>query len=143
MRLTKIDLTQLVAISHTDDHLGLLIDRGNDLEYLEIPAPVEAYEGLQELDSVIASEAYHTTASLEDAQLPESEIAMLPANSSMAKAVGYDHDRNLLQVEFRGGSVYQYEDVDEETWEALQESRSTGQFFNREIKGSYQSRRLH
>ncbi len=46
MRLTKIDLSNLVAVGHQDGQLGLLIDRGDEIEYLEIPAPEAAYEGL-------------------------------------------------------------------------------------------------
>lgn len=134
MKFSKINLSNLVGISHSDDHLGLLINRGDSVEYIEIPAPVEAYEGLQELNCVVESEL----------QLPEMQqpIAMLPAHSTMANAVGYDAQENLLQVEFSCGAVYQYEDVDEETWEALQESESVGRFFNQEIKGYYESRRV-
>lgn len=46
MKLSKIDLSNVVAIGHEDGMLGLLIDRGNDIEYLEIPAPSVAYQGL-------------------------------------------------------------------------------------------------
>jgi hypothetical protein len=125
MKLTQIDLTNLVAIGHNNHRLGLLIDQGGDLEYLEIPAPRAAFEGLQQLDAVVTP-----------------EIDMHPVQSSMANAVGYDRDRALLQIEFSNGAVYQYQDVGEETWESLCDSHSPGQFFNQAIKGSYSSRRL-
>ncbi|MEL7035988.1 MAG: hypothetical protein AAFO04_10275 [Cyanobacteria bacterium J06592_8] len=47
MKLKKIDLSQIVAVGHNEGQLGLLIDRGEDIEYIEIPAPKVAYDGLQ------------------------------------------------------------------------------------------------
>ncbi|MHC5597574.1 MAG: KTSC domain-containing protein [Nostoc sp.] len=134
MKLSKVDLSSLVAIAHSDGYLQLLLDRGDELEFLEIPAPIQAYEGLQELSEVIAE----TTA------LPfeEEPIAMLPVISSMAMAVGYDRNEQILQVEFQSGSVYQYLGVDEDTWEDLHSSDSIGSFFNQEIKGRYDCDRL-
>ncbi|MFN6538547.1 MAG: KTSC domain-containing protein [Nostoc sp. EkiNYC01] len=134
MRLSKVDLSSLVAIAHSDGYLQLLLDRGNELEFLEIPAPIQAYEGLQELNEVIAE----TTA------LPfeEEPIAMLPVSSTMAAAVGYDRDEQILQVEFQNGAVYQYLGVDEDTWEDLHASDSIGGFFNQEIKGRYECDRI-
>src|SRR4051812_26947990 len=111
MKLSKVDLSSLVAIAHSDGYLQLLLDRGDELEFLEIPAPIQAYEGLQELNEAIAE----TTA------LPfeEEPIVMLPVVSSMAMAVGYDRNEHILQVEFQSGAVYQYLGVDEDTWEDL------------------------
>ncbi|MEH2350403.1 MAG: KTSC domain-containing protein [Nostoc sp.] len=133
MKLSKVDLSSLVAIAHSDGYLQLLLDRGDELEFLEIPAPIQAYEGLQELNEAIAE----TTA------LPyEEPIAMLPVSSSMAIAVGYDRNEQILQVEFQSGCVYQYLGVDEDTWEDLHASDSVGSFFNQEIKGRYDCDRL-
>ncbi|WP_375470166.1 KTSC domain-containing protein [uncultured Nostoc sp.] len=134
MKLSKIDLSSLIAIAHSDGYLQLLLDRGDELEFLEIPAPIQAYEGLQELNEAITE----TTA------LPfeEEPIVMLPVVSSMAMAVGYDRNEHILQVEFQSGSVYQYLGVDEDTWEDLHSSDSVGSFFNQEIKGRYDCDRL-
>jgi hypothetical protein len=127
MKLTQIDLTNLVAIGHNNNNLlGLLIDQEGDLEYLEIPAPRAAFDGLQQLDAAIAPDP----------------IDMHSVQSSMANAVGYDRDRALLQIEFSNGATYQYQDVGEETWEALCDTDSPGQFFNHAIKGQYSSRRI-
>jgi hypothetical protein len=46
MKLNKIDLKNIIAVGHDQDQLALLIDRGNAIEYLEIPPPRAAYEGL-------------------------------------------------------------------------------------------------
>lgn len=134
MRLSKLDLSNLVAVGHADGYLGLLIDRGDEMEYIEIPAPVTAYQGLQQVSSLAAPE----NASISAAQ----PLAMLPVNSSMAKAIGYNNESQTLQVEFHSGAVYQYSDVDSETWESLQAADSTGRFFNSEIKGNYDCDRV-
>jgi hypothetical protein len=141
MRLAKIDLSNLVAISHDDDYLGLVIDRGDSLDVVEIPAPVAAYEGLQQLDAIVSADIPSLAASVDFNQLPgvKPSVDMHPVKSGMATAVGYDPDRSLLQIEFKSGSVYQYEAVDAATWKALQASDSAGRFFNHRIKGQYRS----
>ncbi len=132
MRMSKIDLSSLKAIAHSDDCLKLLIDRGDEIEYIEIPAPLAAYEGLQQLDAIVASPAVLNTQA----------IAMLPVSSSMAAKVGYDCEREILQIEFNSGLVYQYADVEPETWECLQSADSIGRFYNEEIKGNYSHEKL-
>ena len=135
MKLSRLYLANIVAIAHGGQYLQLLIDKGDELELLEIPAPVEAYEALEELNHIVA----------DSLDLPQTEdaIAMLPVESSMAKAVGYDSDEEVLQVEFRNGDVYQYSNVDDTTWDGLYKTKSIGKFFNRRIKGKYQCQRLH
>ncbi len=130
MKLSKIDLSSLKAIAHDDDGLKLIIEREQEIEYIEIPAPLAAYEGLQMLDRIIASAM---------AIEPSESIEMLPACSTMAAQVGYDEDREILQIEFNNGAVYQYSAVEPEVWEDLQETDSIGSFYNREIKGYYPS----
>ena len=92
MKLSKIDLSSLRAIAHDDDGLKLLIEREDEIEHIEISAPLAAYEGLQLLDRIIAS-----TAAIEPGEEP---IEMLPACSTMAAQVGYNRDREILQIEF-------------------------------------------
>ncbi|MEH1948238.1 MAG: KTSC domain-containing protein [Nostoc sp.] len=149
MKLSKVDLSSLVAIAHSDGYLQLLLDRGNELEFLEIPAPIQAYEGLQELNEAMSTTVTERSRSAgcayaETTALPfeEEPIVMLPVVSSMAMAVGYDRNEQILQVEFQSGAVYQYLGVDEDTWEDLHSSDSIGSFFNQEIKGRYDCDRL-
>ena len=130
MKLSKIDLSSLKAIAHDDDGLKLIIEREHEIEYIEIPAPLAAYEGLQMLDRIIASAMVIE---------PSEPIEMLPACSTMAAQVGYDEDREILQIEFNSGAVYQYSAVEPEVWEDLQATDSIGSFYNREIKGYYPS----
>ncbi|MDP5017308.1 MAG: KTSC domain-containing protein [Dolichospermum sp.] len=127
MKLSKMDLSSLLAISHSEGYLQLLLDRGNEFELMQISAPVEAYEGLKQLNEVIS-----------DTVPAEEEIPMLPVNSSVAYAIGYDADSQILQVEFQSGEVYQYFDVEAETWEDFHSADSIGEFFNQEIKGNYE-----
>jgi len=127
MKLSKMDLSGLLAISHSEGYLQLLLDRGNEFELMQISAPVEAYEGLKQLNEVIS-----------DAVPEEEEIPMLPVNSSVAYAIGYDADSQILQVEFQSGEIYQYFDVEAETWEDFHSADSIGEFFNQEIKGNYE-----
>jgi hypothetical protein len=133
MKLSKIDLSSLKAIAHDERGLKLIIERDDEIELVEIPAPLAAYEGLQLLDRVIASNA---------ALPPTPEFEMLPVHSSMAAQVGYDADREILQIEFNSGAVYQYAEVDPHTWEDLQSSDSIGSFYNEEIKGYYPSTKI-
>jgi hypothetical protein len=131
MQLSKVDLSNIIAIAHSDGHLQLLVNRGDELDLLEIPAPVEAYEGLQQLNEIVCE-----ATALPPAPEP---IAMLPVSSSMACAVGYDHNEQILQVEFHAGAVYQYSGVEPQTWQDLYTSDSVGRFFHQEIKGRFAS----
>ncbi|MEL6458638.1 MAG: KTSC domain-containing protein [Cyanobacteria bacterium J06636_27] len=134
MKFSKIDLSNVLGVSHSDGYLQLLLDRGDELEFLEIPAPIQAYEGLQDLNELIA----------EPPPLLEEEepFAMLPVASTMASAVGYDSENEVLQIEFNSGAVYQYSDIDEDTFEDLYSSDAIGRYYNQYIKGKYQSERI-
>ncbi|PMB18870.1 KTSC domain-containing protein [Fischerella thermalis] len=134
MKLSKLDLGNVVAIAHSQGHLQLLLDLGNELEFIEIPAPVAAFEGLQHLNEIVAE--------AKDLPRYEQSIPMLPMNSSMANAIGYDSDRNILQIEFHNGAVYQYSDIDEDTWQDLHQADSIGKFFNENVRGKYQYERI-
>ncbi|MER3491375.1 MAG: KTSC domain-containing protein [Mastigocladus sp. ERB_26_2] len=134
MKLSKLDLGNIVAIAHSQGHLQLLLDLGNELEFIEIPAPVEAFEGLQHLNEIVAE--------AKDLPAYEQSIAMLPINSSMANAIGYDSNTNILQIEFHNGTVYQYSDIDQDTWQDLHQADSIGKFFNENVRGKYQYERV-
>ena len=137
MKLDKIDLTNLVAIGHKDNKLALLIERETEIELIEVPAPQEAYQGLKQVSSLINEEipVYPTQ--------PTLPVAKKKLQSSMAEAINYEPEEKRLQVEFLSGSVYEYEDVEPETWEEFCEAKSPGSFYNQEIKGMYDSRRLY
>jgi hypothetical protein len=60
-----------------------------------------------------------------------------PVTSSSLNSVGYDAERQVLEVEFVDGDVYQYFDVPREKYEAFLQSHSLGQFMNWQIKERY------
>ena len=63
-----------------------------------------------------------------------------PVESSALARVGYDRD--VLEVEFVNGSVYQYVGVPVWFYEALMTAQSRGRFFNEHIRNRYQYIRL-
>lgn len=141
MKLTKIDLSNILGVGHSNGQLGLLIDRGEEVEYIEIEAPEAALHGLQQVAFIANNDLSDSIETKQITSIPE-PIAMLPVSSSMAQAIGYDADSQTLQIEFASGAVYQYADVEEETWESLRDADSTGKFFNSEIKSRYSSERV-
>jgi KTSC domain len=134
MRLSKLDLSSVVAIAYSEERLQLLLNRGDELELLAVPAPVAAFEGLQHLNEMVAGVLALPS--------PPEPIAMLAVDSSMANAVGYDEENQVLQVEFYNGATYQFSGVEPEIWEELHDTDSIGGYFNAEIKGNYQCRAL-
>ena len=56
--------------------------------------------------------------------------------------IGYEHKRNMLQVEFIVGSIYQYENVPETVYQQFLTATSHGRFFESNIKNKYQVRKI-
>ena len=63
---------------------------------------------------------------------------MQMVDSSTMEAVGYDRAMRELHVQFQGGKLYVYLDVDEYVFNELLMADSKGSYFNREIKPRYQ-----
>ena len=61
----------------------------------------------------------------------------LPIQSSNLEAVGYDADNLVLEVEFKSGSVYQYEGVPISVYDALMVAPSAGRYFYDAIRDKY------
>jgi hypothetical protein len=61
--------------------------------------------------------------------------------SSAIKAVGYDETSATLEVEFRSGSVYDYEDVPPEEVLELLRADSLGRYFATRIRPHHAGRR--
>jgi len=62
--------------------------------------------------------------------------------SSNLHTVGYDSVSNVLEVEFKTGSIYQYFDVSELIYEQLIHASSAGRYFIRYIAHSFRYRLL-
>jgi hypothetical protein len=55
--------------------------------------------------------------------------------SSNVAAVGYDKERRVLQVEFLGGSIYEYDNIPLEVFNDLPKQQSIGRYIRETISG--------
>lgn len=62
-------------------------------------------------------------------------------NSSMAKSIGHDSFRSILEIEFTSGEVWQYFDVPREVYNEML-TFSIGKYFKAFIKGKYPEKRI-
>jgi hypothetical protein len=62
--------------------------------------------------------------------------------SRLLAGVAYDHDQTLLQLEFRGGTIYHYFQVPRRTYGDLLQADSKGAYFNRHIRNVFRCARL-
>lgn len=60
-----------------------------------------------------------------------------PVSSSNVNEVGYDQNTMTLEVQFIGGSVYQYFDVPEIEYQNLIGAQSVGRYLSQNIKNNY------
>jgi hypothetical protein len=60
-----------------------------------------------------------------------------PVDSSTMRAVGYEAQSRILEIEFDSGAVYQYIGVFTRTYRELLTAESKGRYFNSEIRDSY------
>lgn len=58
-----------------------------------------------------------------------------PVKSTNIKAVGYDADKRVMEVEFTNGGVYHYLDVDPHEHQALVKAKSVGKHFGAHFRG--------
>ena len=65
-----------------------------------------------------------------------------PVASSNLAAVGYDALQSVLEVEFRGGRIYQYFGVPGAVHRSLMGAPSKGRYLDRSVKPYYQYRRV-
>jgi hypothetical protein len=65
-----------------------------------------------------------------------------PVVSSSIASIGFEPDDSILEVEFVGGSVYRYRNVDEDVYDRFLIASSKGAFFNEQIKDAYLCERV-
>lgn len=63
-------------------------------------------------------------------------------NSRAARSIGYDPVARVLEVEFRGGGIYQYMDVGPEVVLGLVRAPSRGRFISRRVVGCFRCRKI-
>lgn len=71
---------------------------------------------------------------------PLSDGAARP--SRLLAGMAFDHDRSILQLEFRDGTVYQYFQVPRQTYQDLWQADSKGAYFNHHIRSVFRCARL-
>ena len=63
-------------------------------------------------------------------------------SSSNIDSIGYDHATEILEIEFRGGTIYEYRNVPLVVYQELMNAASHGSYFNREISKRYSYERI-
>jgi|TARA_Y100000385_G_C12686003_1_gene464238 hypothetical protein len=63
-------------------------------------------------------------------------------DSSMINKYVYNFATKTLKVEFNGGALYEYKNVESNLYDELCKSESTGKFFNEKIKNNYEHTQL-
>jgi hypothetical protein len=63
-------------------------------------------------------------------------------DSSNLESVGYDSNSNILEVEFKNGTLYQYTGVPEHIFPELIAASSVGVYFNENIRNNYDYQRI-
>jgi len=66
----------------------------------------------------------------------------VPVTSEVIKAVGYEPTSKILEIEFKNGAIWHYEDVEEEKHKQLMFSQSIGRFFHSKIKNLHKARKI-
>lgn len=62
--------------------------------------------------------------------------------SSNLKSVGYDQITKLLEIEFKGGRLYQYSSVPPQIYEGLMNAASKGKFFHAHIRDTFSYKKI-
>lgn len=63
-------------------------------------------------------------------------------SSSNVWSIGYDPDSSILEVEFKGGAVYQYYNVPQSEYDALMAAGSKGSYLSTYVKNRYSFAKL-
>lgn len=65
------------------------------------------------------------------------KIETKPVESSNIAAIGYDPASKTVQVDFKTGKKYHYQNVPQETFDELKAAPSVGKHLNAHIKPTY------
>jgi len=63
-------------------------------------------------------------------------------SASNLRSVGYDADRQLLEIEFSSGAIVQYAGVSPEVHRRFMSAPSPGSFFQDQIEENFSSKRI-
>lgn len=62
--------------------------------------------------------------------------------SSQLSEVGYDPETKKLEIQFKNGAVYEYDNVPQSTYDELMAAESVGAYFNKFVKWGFVYRKL-
>jgi len=65
------------------------------------------------------------------------EVDVKPVRSRDLALIGYDQMTSVLEVVFRAGGVYRYQQVPESVYQNLMAAPSHGTFFQKHVKDQY------
>jgi len=71
-------------------------------------------------------------------------IENLPCKTSTCiEAIGYDHEKSILYVQFKNGGTYRYFDAPLSLWQRLTKTTgSVGRLYHQNIKGNFEKGRV-
>lgn len=72
----------------------------------------------------------------------EEEMVNHMVISSEIEWIGYEHKDNMLQVEFIDGPIYRYQEVPHSIFEEFLQAQSHGRYFETNVKGKFEHRRI-
>ena len=64
-------------------------------------------------------------------------VTRMPVKDKTIESVGYDPTRNILEVEFKAGGVYQYNEVAPKIYDDLMKAGSKTAFFDERIRSRW------
>jgi hypothetical protein len=62
--------------------------------------------------------------------------------SSDLKSVGYDQEKQVLEIEFHSGGIYQYSNVPVFVYRSLMKASSPEHYYNTQIKKAYSAEKI-
>ena len=65
-----------------------------------------------------------------------------PITSSNLVSVGYDEKTQVLEVEFKPSSLYQYTGVPKRVYDEMTRAESPGKFFHAHVRGQYATKKV-
>ena len=66
----------------------------------------------------------------------EGEGRRTEVESSQIRSVGFDAEKNEMEIEFKPGSIYKYDNVTQELFDEFMRAESKGKFFGQAIKSN-------
>jgi len=65
------------------------------------------------------------------------EMDVKPVRSRDLALIGYDRSTSILEIVFRAGGVYRYQEVPETVYQSLMAAPSHGTYFQKHIRSQY------